>query len=66
MLSDEQINKVILLKHVALESESAVVKAPSHLALLLGLETALFSADLVVLDQVLAGENFLRVDRVNY
>ena len=66
MLGNQEIDKVILLKHVALECEGAVVKAPPHLALLLCLEASLLPADLVVVDQVLAGENLLWVDRVHY
>ena len=66
MLGNQKIDEVILLQHVALEGEGAVVEAPPHLALLLCLEAALLPADLVVVDQVLAGEHFLRVDRVHY
>lgn len=66
MLGNQEIDKVILLKHVALECEGAVVEAPPHLALLLRLEASLLPADLVVVDQVLAGENLLRVDRIHY
>jgi hypothetical protein len=66
MLGDQEVDEVILLEHVALESEGAVVEAPPHLALLLRLEAALLPADLVIVDQVLAGEDLLRVDRIHY
>ncbi len=65
MLCDEQIDEIILLKHVAFEGERAVVKTPPHFALLLCLETALLPAYLVVINKIFTGENLLRVDRVD-
>ncbi len=65
VFSNQQIDEIVFIIHIAFEGKRTVIETSSHFRLLLGLKATLLSAYFIIIDEILACENLLWVDRVH-